>query len=110
MSDDPDGVFDAWLPGAELGLSEAVEREILAGFEIDVLEIRDPSPVAGEPEEARRGRRLALLQTVLLEHGAARNLRTVMTFHQKVEGGATVRAAYGSVPPDDRGRGTLNRG
>ncbi|QTA37027.1 helicase (plasmid) [Streptomyces sp. CA-256286] len=85
MADDPDGVFGAWLPGAELGLSEAVEREILAGFEIDVLEIRDPSPAAGESEEARRGRRLALLQTALLEHAAARNLRTVMTFHQKVE-------------------------
>ncbi|MFE2118978.1 Helicase associated domain protein [Streptomyces microflavus] len=85
MADDPDGVFGAWLPGAELGLSEAVEREILAGFEIDVLEIRDPSPVIGESDEARRGRRLALLQTALLEHAAARNLRTVMTFHQKVE-------------------------
>ncbi|MFB6654073.1 Helicase associated domain protein [Streptomyces microflavus] len=85
MADDLDGVFGAWLPGAELGLSEAVEREILAGFEIDVLEIRDPAPVTGESEEARRGRRLALLQTALLEHAAARNLRTVMTFHQKVE-------------------------
>ncbi|MFJ7416908.1 Helicase associated domain protein [Streptomyces sp. NPDC098077] len=85
MSDDPDGLFGAWLPGAELGLSEAIEREILAGFEIDVLEIRDPSPVIGETEEARRGRRLALLQTALLEHAAAYNLRTVMTFHQKVE-------------------------
>ncbi|MFD8119400.1 DEAD/DEAH box helicase [Streptomyces microflavus] len=85
MADDPDGTYGAWLPGAELGLSEAVEREILAGFEIDVLEIRDPAPVAGESEEAGRGRRLALLQTALLEHAAARNLRTVMTFHQKVE-------------------------
>lgn len=85
MTDDPEGTYGAWLPGAELGLSEAVEREILAGFEIDVLEIRDPAPVAGESEEARRGRRLALLQTALLEHAAARNLRTVMTFHQKVE-------------------------
>ncbi|MEE1810066.1 DEAD/DEAH box helicase [Streptomyces sp. BE133] len=69
----------------DLGLAEAVERSILAGFEIDVLEIRDPSPVLGESEEARRGRRLALLQTALLEHAAAWNLRTVMTFHQKVE-------------------------
>jgi superfamily II DNA or RNA helicase len=85
MADDPDGTFGAWLPGAELGLSEAIEREILAGFEIDVLEIRDPSPVLGESEEAQRGRRLALLQTALLEHAAACNLRTVMTFHQKVE-------------------------
>ncbi|MEV6250661.1 Helicase associated domain protein [Streptomyces sp. NPDC051742] len=83
MADDPDGTYGAWL--AELGLSEAIEREILAGFEIDVLEIRDPSPVPGESEEARRGRRLALLQTALLEHAAAWNLRTVMTFHQKVE-------------------------
>ncbi|MFF0337851.1 Helicase associated domain protein [Streptomyces fimicarius] len=83
MADDPDGTYGAWL--AELGLSEAIEREILAGFEIDVLEIRDPSPVIGETEEARRGRRLALLQTALLEHAAAHNLRTVMTFHQKVE-------------------------
>ncbi|MFZ3491746.1 Helicase associated domain protein, partial [Streptomyces sp. 5.8] len=83
MADDPEGTYGAWI--AELGLSEAIEREILAGFEIDVLEIRDPSPVLGESEEARRGRRLALLQTALLEHASAYNLRTVMTFHQKVE-------------------------
>ncbi|MEU9109949.1 Helicase associated domain protein [Streptomyces xanthophaeus] len=83
MADDPDGTYGPWL--AELGLSEAIERGILAGFEIDVLEIRDPSPVLGESEEARRGRRLALLQAALLEHAAAYNLRTVMTFHQKVE-------------------------
>ncbi|WP_121719841.1 DEAD/DEAH box helicase [Streptomyces sp. E2N171] len=83
MADNPEGTYGAWL--AELGLSEAIEREILAGFEIDVLEIRDPSPVDGESEKARRGRRLALLQTALLEHAAAWNLRTVMTFHQKVE-------------------------
>ncbi|MCC0100857.1 Helicase associated domain protein [Streptomyces flavotricini] len=83
MADDPNGTYGAWL--AELGLSESIERGILAGFEIDVLEIRDPSPVIGESEEAQRGRRLALLQTALLEHAAAYNLRTVMTFHQKVE-------------------------
>ncbi|WP_435192201.1 Helicase associated domain protein [Streptomyces sp. bgisy126] len=83
MADDPNGTYGAWL--AELGLSEAIEREILAGFEIDVLEIRDPTPVLGESEEAQRGRRLALLQAALLEHAAAYNLRTVMTFHQKVE-------------------------
>ncbi|CAM5542465.1 hypothetical protein SBADM41S_06869 [Streptomyces badius] len=52
MADDPEGTYGAWL--AELGLSEAIEREILAGFEIDVLEIRDPSPILGESEEARR--------------------------------------------------------
>ncbi|MEV0468558.1 DEAD/DEAH box helicase [Streptomyces prunicolor] len=83
MASDPDGPYGEWL--FELGLSEAIERGILAGFEIDVLEIRDPSPVLGLSEEALRGRRLALLQTALLEHAAARNLRTVMTFHQRVE-------------------------
>ncbi|MFE3760831.1 Helicase associated domain protein [Streptomyces sp. NPDC059104] len=83
MANDPHGTYGPWI--AELGLSEAIERGILAGFEIDVLEIRDPSPVLGESEEAQRGRRLALLQTALLEHAAAYNLRTVMTFHQKVE-------------------------
>ncbi len=83
MADDPEGMYGAWL--AELGLGEAIEREILARFETDVLEICVPSPVLGESEEARRGRRLALLQTALLEHAAAYNLRTVITFHQKVE-------------------------
>ena len=75
--------YGPWL--FELGLSEAIEREILAGFEIDVLEIRDPSPIFGASEEAQRGRRLALLQTALLEHAARWNLKTVMTFHQRVE-------------------------
>ncbi|MEU5053735.1 Helicase associated domain protein [Streptomyces sp. NPDC021096] len=75
--------YGPWL--AELGLSEAIERGILAGFEIDVLEIRDPSPIFGESDEALRGRRMALLQTALLEHSAKWNLRTVMTFHQRVE-------------------------
>jgi predicted helicase len=83
MASDPDGTYGEWI--YELGLSEAIERNILAGFEIDVLEIRDPSPALGLSEEAQRGRRLALLQTALLEHAAARNLRTVMTFHQRVE-------------------------
>ncbi|WP_405407132.1 Helicase associated domain protein [Streptomyces decoyicus] len=69
----------------DLRLAEAVERSILAGFEIDVLEIRDPDPVLGLSEDALRGRRLALLQAALLEHAAARNLHTVMTFHQRVE-------------------------
>ncbi|MBQ0975714.1 Helicase associated domain protein [Streptomyces sp. RK31] len=83
MASDSDGPYGEWI--YELELSEAIERGILAGFEIDVLEIHDPSPILGESEEAQRGRRLALLQTALLEHAAARNLRTVMTFHQRVE-------------------------
>jgi superfamily II DNA or RNA helicase len=69
----------------DLGLAEAVERGVLAGFEIDVLEIRDPDPIPGLSEDALRGRRLALLQAALVEHAAQLNLHTVMTFHQRVE-------------------------
>ncbi|MEU6606460.1 Helicase associated domain protein [Streptomyces shenzhenensis] len=83
MADDPDGTYGAWL--AELGLAEAIERGILAGFEIDVLEIEDPDYFVGLSDEARRGRRLALLQAALLEHAGARNIKTVMTFHSRVE-------------------------
>ncbi|MBL1120495.1 DEAD/DEAH box helicase family protein [Streptomyces sp. 110] len=83
MISDPDGTYGERI--FELGLAEAVERNILAGFEIDVLEIRDPQPVLGLSEEALRGRRLALLQAALLEHAARWNLKTVMTFHQRVE-------------------------
>ncbi|MFF7816083.1 Helicase associated domain protein [Streptomyces sp. NPDC007945] len=83
MASDPDSVCGEWIH--ELGLSEAITREILAGFEIDVLGIRDPDPVLVLSEEALRGRRLALLQTALLEHAARHNLKTVMTFHHRVE-------------------------
>ncbi|MFP8962580.1 Helicase associated domain protein [Streptomyces nanhaiensis] len=83
MRSDPEGPYGEWIH--ELGLSESIERGILAGFEIDVLEIRDPAPVLETSEEALRGRRLALLQAALLEHAAQHNLKTVMVFHQRVE-------------------------
>ncbi|MER7666434.1 Helicase associated domain protein [Streptomyces sp. NPDC096193] len=83
MASDPDGVFGERI--YELGLAEAVERGILAPFEIDVLEIEDPDLHVGLSEDAMRGRRLALLQAALLEHAAKLNLRTVLTFHQQVE-------------------------
>ncbi|MFF7975927.1 Helicase associated domain protein [Streptomyces sp. NPDC007905] len=75
--------FGPWL--AEFALAEAIERGVLAGFEIDVLEIEDPDYSVGLSDEARRGRRLALLQAALLEHASARNIKTMMTFHSRVE-------------------------
>ncbi|MEJ8662220.1 Helicase associated domain protein [Streptomyces sp. MS1.AVA.4] len=83
MASDPDGVYGERI--YDLGLSEAIEKGILAPFEIDVLEIEDPDYYVGVSEDAVRGRRLALLQAALLEHAARWNLRTVMTFHQQVE-------------------------
>ncbi|MFJ3310356.1 Helicase associated domain protein [Streptomyces sp. NPDC086549] len=91
MTSDPDGPYGEWI--YELGLSEAIERGILAPFEIDVLEIHDPNPMREDTQasgEAARGRRLALLQTALLEHAAKHNLKTIMTFHHRVEEAAAL--------------------
>ncbi|MGW6290147.1 DEAD/DEAH box helicase family protein, partial [Streptomyces sp. NPDC055107] len=68
----------------ETGLMEAVERGILARFEIDVLEIRDPAPLAEDASlEERRGRRLAALQAALLKHADETGTRSYMTFHSR---------------------------
>ncbi|MGP3985142.1 Helicase associated domain protein [Streptomyces sp. KR80] len=70
-----------------LSLTEAIDREILARFEIDVLEIRDPvgaGPGEDAGSEEGRGRRLAALQAALLSHAAAENLSTIISFHHRV--------------------------
>ncbi|MEU5288571.1 Helicase associated domain protein [Streptomyces sp. NPDC020755] len=68
----------------ETGLMESVERGVLARFEIDVLEIRDPSPLADDASlEERRGRRLAALQAALLKHADETGVRSYMTFHSR---------------------------
>ncbi len=68
----------------ETGLMESVERGILARFEVDVLEIRDPSPIAEDASlEERRGRRLAALQAALLKHADETGVRSYMTFHSR---------------------------
>ncbi|MFF7492810.1 DEAD/DEAH box helicase [Streptomyces rubiginosohelvolus] len=68
----------------ETGLMESIERGILARFEVDVLEIRDPSPLAEDASmEERRGRRLAALQAALLKHADETGVRSYMTFHSR---------------------------
>lgn len=68
----------------ETGLMESVERGILARFEVDVLEIRDPSPLAEDASmEEQRGRRLAALQAALLKHADETGVRSYMTFHSR---------------------------
>lgn len=68
----------------EYGLMESVERGVLARFEIDVLEIRDPqAPGADATLEERRGRRLAALQEALLKHADMTGVRSFMTFHSR---------------------------
>ncbi|MEU6332084.1 Helicase associated domain protein [Streptomyces sp. NPDC047049] len=78
----------------ELGLMESVERGILASFEVDVLEIRDPEAPGEDaaPEEVR-GRRLAALQAALLKHADTTGARNLMTFHWRtIEAMAFARA------------------
>lgn len=68
----------------EFGLMESVERGVLARFEIDVLEIRDPAPPGPDTSlEERRGRRLAALQASLLKHADTTGMRSFMTFHSR---------------------------
>ncbi|WP_141743922.1 DEAD/DEAH box helicase, partial [Streptomyces sp. EN23] len=68
----------------ETGLMESVERGILARFEVDVVEIRDPAPIAEDASmEERRGRRLAALQAALLQHADETGTRSYMTFHSR---------------------------
>ncbi|MEV4969345.1 Helicase associated domain protein [Streptomyces sp. NPDC024062] len=68
----------------EFGLMESVERGVLARFEIDVLEIRDPqAPGPDATVEERRGRRLAALQEALLKHADTTGVRSFMTFHSR---------------------------
>lgn len=68
----------------ETGLMESVERGILARFEVDVLEIRDPAPLSETAtDEERRGRRLAALQAALLTHADETGVRSYMTFHSR---------------------------
>ncbi|MEU3976757.1 DEAD/DEAH box helicase [Streptomyces bacillaris] len=68
----------------EFRLMESVERGVLARFEVDVLEIRDPAPLSEtvSPEE-QRGRRLAALQAALLKHADETGVRSYMTFHSR---------------------------
>lgn len=80
----------------EFGLMEAIERGVLASFEIDVLEIRDPEmPGEGASVEEVRGRRLAALQAALLKHLStdALGTRSLLSFHWRtIEAMAAARA------------------
>ncbi|MGF1430018.1 Helicase associated domain protein [Kitasatospora sp. LaBMicrA B282] len=88
-----------------LGLAEAIDRKLLAPFEIVVLELRDPAlnpelarrqPVpwgagAGESadEDRVRPERIAAIQAGLVRACATRGLRRVITFHTR-----TIEARY----------------
>ncbi|MGK5499934.1 Helicase associated domain protein [Streptomyces sp. URMC 125] len=79
-------------------LTEAIDRGVLARFEIDVLEIRPPDLGDGGSEEERRGRRLAALQAALVKHAAETGVRSLISFHHRtVEAMAFARALPGTA-------------
>jgi superfamily II DNA or RNA helicase len=67
----------------EVELMEAVEKSLLARWEIDVLEITDPDAGADDDNSSEevRGRRLAALQAALLTHLDESGARSLLTFH-----------------------------
>ncbi|MFF8911542.1 DEAD/DEAH box helicase [Streptomyces olivaceoviridis] len=73
----------------ELKLSEAVQRGIVAPYQVVCLDIRDPDLYAALAEESAgtdrvRGARLAALQTGLLTAARRERLRRILTFHSRV--------------------------
>ncbi|MFI1177485.1 DEAD/DEAH box helicase [Streptomyces melanogenes] len=73
----------------KLKLSEAINRGLVAPYQVICVDIRDPelhqAYVQGERgSDAVRGARLAALQTGLLTAAAKENLRKILAFHSRV--------------------------
>ncbi|MET8771790.1 Helicase associated domain protein [Streptomyces sp. NPDC004658] len=73
----------------ELKLSEAIQRGIVAPYQVVCLDIRDPDLYAALAEgtggsDRVRGARLAALQTGLLTAARRERLRRILTFHSRV--------------------------
>ncbi|MEV6553725.1 Helicase associated domain protein [Streptomyces sp. NPDC051597] len=96
----------------KLKLSEAINRGLVAPYQVICIDIRDPelhqAHVEGDrASEAVRGARLATLQTGLLTAAAKENLRKILTFHSRVteaeamaQGMAAVAAQLHDEEPD----------
>ncbi|WP_235968553.1 DEAD/DEAH box helicase [Streptomyces mesophilus] len=82
------------------GLLEAVERGVLARFEIDVLEIQGPAAQGSLTLEGARERRVAALQAALLAHWKQSGLRSVITFHHRTRDAMRFARGLPSVARD----------
>ncbi|MFF3959755.1 Helicase associated domain protein [Streptomyces sp. NPDC001890] len=68
-----------------LTLAEAIDRGLLARYQIVVLEIRHQALAVGVPDgEPPEVRRLEALQAAVLKAAAEHHLQRVMTFHHRV--------------------------
>ncbi|GAA2347718.1 Helicase associated domain protein [Streptomyces kunmingensis] len=72
----------------KLTLSEAIERGLIAPYQVVCVDIRDPEyghrAQLGSGTEQVRGARLAALQAGVLTAAARENLRKLLTFHSRV--------------------------
>ncbi|KPC67435.1 hypothetical protein ADL27_58805 [Streptomyces sp. NRRL F-6602] len=67
-------------------LGQAIEEGVLAGFEIDVLEIRDPAPPTdGATVEERRGARLGAIRAATLAHMETAGVVSLLSFHARTQ-------------------------
>ncbi|GAA3484771.1 helicase associated domain-containing protein [Streptomyces yanii] len=89
MEDDPDGPFGARC--YTLTLSEAIDREICAPYQVVCVDITDTQLQATQllgaegRSEAVRGARLAALQTALVKASAEEDFRRTLVFHHMVK-------------------------
>ncbi|MET9736381.1 Helicase associated domain protein [Streptomyces sp. NPDC006458] len=84
----------------KLKLSEAIQRGLVAPYQVVCMDIRDPEvhtaiAVGSAGSDSVRGARLAALQTGLLTAAAKERLRRVLTFHSRV---AEAEAMAAGVP------------
>ncbi|GAA2523292.1 DEAD/DEAH box helicase [Streptomyces longisporus] len=89
MDDDPNGTFGA--VSYKLTLSDAIDRGIVAPYQVLCIEIQDPHlqtlqlAADGDATEAVRAARLAALQTAALKAAAEHGFKRVLPFHSRLE-------------------------
>ncbi|MFE9341349.1 Helicase associated domain protein [Streptomyces sp. NPDC007063] len=67
-------------------LGQAIEEDVLASFEIDVLEIRDPAPPGDDAIlEERRGMRLGAIRAATLAHMETSGAVSLLSFHARTQ-------------------------
>ncbi|WP_326693166.1 Helicase associated domain protein (plasmid) [Streptomyces sp. NBC_01795] len=67
-------------------LGQAIEEGVLASFEIDVLEIRDPAPPGDDASlEERRGMRLGAIRAAALAHMETAGVVSLLSFHSRTQ-------------------------
>ncbi|MDF4254654.1 DEAD/DEAH box helicase, partial [Streptomyces sp. WMMB303] len=67
-------------------LGQAIEEDVLASFEIDVLEIRDPAPPGDDAAlEERRGMRLGAIRAATLAHMETSGTVSLLSFHARTQ-------------------------